>query len=78
MMSIDSLTAAAKAAGYAMAASEDLLGDELPGSSRGTLPTPRPAIAQSERRAAVPSSHVVKPKMQPAFIDWVAFWRVPA
>ena len=78
-MSIDSLTAAARAAGYAMAPSEDPLGDELPNLSPETLPAlPRHVLAQPERRAAVPNARVTKPKPQPAFIDWVAFWRVPA
>jgi hypothetical protein len=77
-MSIDSLTTAARAAGFAMAPPEDPL-DELSNLSPESLPAlPRHVLAQPERRTARPSARVTKPKLQPAFFDWVAFWRVPA
>jgi hypothetical protein len=77
VMSIDSLTNAAVAAGYAMAACEELLGeqrlDELPES---------PVLPEAEDlRRELPrlgSRLIVTPKVQPAMFDWLAFWRVPA
>ena len=74
-MSIDSLTTAARAAGYAMAASEELLGDQPPAQ-----PLDTPALRQDEDPAHEPPpvrGRSVKVRPQP-ISDWLAFWRVPA
>jgi hypothetical protein len=76
-MSIDSLTTAAIAAGYAMAASEELLGEER----LNELPEPS-VLAESEDLRHEPPRLgrrlIERPRMQPAIFDWLTFWRVPA
>jgi|GEM_PF-4516559 len=76
-MSIDRLHTAAIAAGFAMAPSEELLEDNplrrLPEASARCEPAPVPADAARER-----SGRILRPRWQPALVDWLAFWRVPA
>ena len=75
-MSIDSLTTAARAAGYAMAASEDLFGDELP-DQLPEVAGLRQAEGPGLEPPRVADTRNVRPRPQP-FSDWLAFWRVPA
>jgi hypothetical protein len=76
VMSIDSLTTAAIAAGYAMAASEELLGEQR------LYEVPEPSAPDSDDLCHEPPrvtrEFIVRPRMQPAIFDWLAFWRVPA
>ncbi|HXF54636.1 MAG TPA: hypothetical protein VNK52_10990 [Hyphomicrobiaceae bacterium] len=76
-MSIETLHNAAIAAGYAMAPSEELLQDNppsrLPEASARCEPAAVAADTPPER-----SGRILRPRWQPALVDWLAFWRVPA
>jgi len=71
-MSIETLTTAARAAGFAMAASEELLEPEIPHRTTDRHPEP----AKSE--IVAPGATMLVTRVQPASPGWWAFWKATA
>jgi hypothetical protein len=76
-MSIETLTAAAKAAGFAMAASEELL-VTAPAVMTPEAADRRQTVEHAVQPQREPESRRAAPRELPALADWWTFWRVTA